>query len=342
MKNVLKKYILNFVWIGLFAFIALYFSLKGDLNSVLHVLSDVNIYWVMVALIFVIIYQVLEGLILRMFGRLYNRNYTLKQACVNSFSAAFFNGITPFQSGGQFAQVYIFSKQGVLASHSVSILLMNFIVYQSTVVLYTLVILLLRYHYYKQIFSHFFMLALIGFLINFIVICSLFLGAKSKRLQDFFVNVVLKIGAKFRLIKDYDVTSEKCRKQLQDFRRELGNLSQNKSVIFFGGIGNIIKLTILYSVPFFCAKALHIDMTGMQFLESIGISAFIYMITSFVPIPGASGGSEGTFVIMFSVLLGQINAKSTMLVWRLVTYYLMILIGAMIFLFNKEINRRDG
>ncbi len=341
MKNILKKYIMNIAWIVLFASIALYFSLKGDFISVLDIVKSAKINWIIVAIVLIMLYQILEGLILYIFAKLYNKDYTLKQGCVNAFTATFFNGITPFQSGGQFAQVYVFNKQKVPPSLSASILLMNFIVYQSTVVLYTFVIVATKFKYYTENYSSFFSLALIGFGISFAVICGLFLGAKSKFLQDFFVKVVLKLGAKLHIVKDYEMSSIKCKRHLEDFRHELINLSKNKNIIVFGAVTNTIKLTMLYAIPYFCAKALNIQLDLSQMIDCIGVCAFVYMITAFVPIPGASGGSEGVFVIMFSFLLDDIGAKSTMLVWRFITYYLVMLIGALVFALNKEINRKE-
>lgn len=341
MKKIFTKYIMNIIWIIVFAVLAVYFSLKGDFETVLNIVQGANFSWVFFSILLIMIYQVIEGGILYSFGKLYNTNYTFKQGCINSITATFFNGITPFQSGGQFAQVYVFNKQGIMPSYAASILLMNFIVYQSTVVLYTLIILMTRFKYYTLNFSSIFSLALIGFGISFAVICSLFLGAKSKLLQNFFVKVVLKMGAKVRIIKDYESSVIKCERQLEDFRKELNNLSKNKDILIIATLGNIVKLTILYAIPFFCAKALGIHLPPIALFETIGICAFIYMITSFVPIPGASGGSEGIFVIMFSFLFGNIGAKSSMLVWRFVTYYFAMFIGALVFSLDKEINRKE-
>lgn len=341
MKAIIKKYVMNFVWIFLFAFVALYFSLKGEFHLIMDTIKNAKVNWIIVAFVFMVVYNLLEGYALSIFGKLYNKVYSFRQGIVNSFCATFFNGITPFQSGGQFAQVYVFNKQGIQPSYSASILLMNFIVYQSIVVLYTLVIVLFKYSYYSKNFSEFFSLALIGFAINFVVIVGLFVGAKSRTLQSFFVNVVLRIGAKVKIVKDYETTAMKVERHLEDFRNELKVLQKNKNILITVSIINVLKLTVLYIVPYFCAKALSLDIAQLHISEFIGITAFIYMITSFIPIPGASGGSEGTFVIMFGFLLGGVGAKSSMIVWRFVTYYLMLILGALVFALDPQINRKE-
>ena len=66
------------------------------------------------------------------------------------------------------------------------------------------------------------------------------------------------------------------------------------------------------------------------------------MITSFFPIPGASGGSEAFFVIMFKKLITipGLNLDSIitsiMLIWRFATFYIGLLIGALVVVFYRE------
>lgn len=62
------------------------------------------------------------------------------------------------------------------------------------------------------------------------------------------------------------------------------------------------------------------------------------MITAFVPIPGASGGSEGVYFMLFSPVLGEIGTPTTLLIWRFVTYYLGLILGGLVFAVDREIN----
>ena len=73
----------------------------------------------------------------------------------------------------------------------------------------------------------------------------------------------------------------------------------------------------------------------------IGICSFVYMITAFVPIPGASGGSEGVYYMLFSPILGSVGTPTSMLIWRFMTYYLGLILGAVVFATNREINRME-
>ena len=334
-----KKYYINILIILLFGGAAIYFSMGDDISSSFQALLHTNPIWILISLLLMCLYYIFDGTILYLFARLYKKTYTFKQGLKNALSGIFWCGITPFSSGGQFAQVYIFNKQGIIPTHSASILLMAFIVYQSILVIYTAIIMIFRFTYYSSIYSSFFSLAILGFLVNLVVIVGLFLGAKSKKVQNFFCNTILLLLHKIRIIKDYDTTKKKVELNLHNFRNELKELQANKKVLMQSIILNILKLTIIYSIPFFVTRALHINVPITQFLDFIGICSFVYMITAFVPIPGASGGSEGVYFLLFNPLIGSATS-TTLLLWRFITYYLGLLIGGVVFATDREINHR--
>ena len=342
MKRVIKKYALNILWIILFAIIAIYFSLRGEYQDIMAVLGGIDVFWLIVIILLAIVPYLFDGLILTIFAKIYKKTYRLKQGIVNALSGGFFNGITPFASGGQFAQVYIFKKQGVETTSGIGILLMNFIVYQIAMVFYTLLILIFKFNKFYTEFSSFVSLALIGFAINAVVIFGLLFGAISHRFQRFLTGTVLLIGHKLHIVKNYEVSKVNLDQRILDFRRELGIMSKHKGTIAVIFVLFLIRLTILYSIPFFTMLSLGRSLPFSEYFDYVGISAFIYMITSFIPIPGASGGSEATYVLLYCYVMGNVMASSSMLIWRFATYYLVMLAGGLTFSLNREINRRTG
>ena len=169
------------------------------------------------------------------------------------------------------------------------------------------------------------------------LILGLFGGAKSKKLQNFVTHTVIKLLNKIHIVKDYEMTCAKIEQYLSDFRSQLKFLEKNIPVLMKSCFYNFIKLTIIYSMPFFAALALNLDVSLNQFFDFIGLCSFIYLINAFLPIPGASGGSEGVYVILFS-FLGSVGTSSSLFLWRFMSYYLGLIIGGLVFSFNREIN----
>jgi len=57
-------------------------------------------------------------------------------------------------------------------------------------------------------------------------------------------------------------------------------------------------------------------------------SAYVMIMGSFVPIPGGTGGLEYGFVNFFGKFLSGSKLSALMLVWRFITYYFCMIIGA--------------
>ena len=199
-KKNIKKYILNVAIILIVGGLSIYFSIGNQLEGTIKSLKHCHLGWLLVVAILMCIFYLINAMNLTLFAKVYKKDYTLKQGIVNAMAGIFFNGITPMASGGQFYQVYAFNKQGIKATYSSSILLMIFIVYQSVLVVYTSIIMLLKFVYFSKLYSGFFSLAFVGFIINLVVISTLFLGAKSEKLQNFLSNNVVKVLAKYGAI----------------------------------------------------------------------------------------------------------------------------------------------
>ena len=88
-------------------------------------------------------------------------------------------------------------------------------------------------------------------------------------------------------------------------------------------------------MSFFCAIALHIPIGFDKMLDVLALSSFVAMVNAFVPLPGSSGGTEASFILMFSTLFNRIDVSSIMILWRVMTYYFQTLLGGVVFLYGK-------
>ena len=338
----LKKYSINILVIFLVSMFSVNLALQGNFKEIQNMFSNVSLFTFVFLLIISFIPHLIEALILKKFAKLYCSTYRYKDGLINALSGSFLSGITPFASGGQFMQAYLFKKQGVQYADSTGLLLMHFILYQICLVGYTLLIVLFKYQEFSNYYNGFLSLALLGFLINSIVIIMLLLGALSYKAQYFLTHTILKIAYKFKLIKESDVSKRKLEKYLIDFREGLKTIRKYPLQMFSIILLFFIKLTILYSLPFCVLFFTQQNMSYQLFFDCFALCAFVYLITAFVPIPGSSGGTEGTYIILFSVLVGEVTGRFSMIVWRFITYYFTILIGCIIFMVYINSSKRRG
>lgn len=339
MKASFKKYVINLAVIFAFAGVAVWFSVRKNFAAVATILANLNIVLIVGLIAIAFLPALIEGYILRTFARLEKEDYSYKEGLLNGLIGSFFSGITPFSSGGQFMQLYLFKDQQIPTPRAAGILLMHFIIYQVCMVSYTLFILIFKFKSLYAEFSTFASLALLGFAFNALVITALICGAVSQKFQMFLTGNVLRLGHKLHLVKDYKGAKLMLDAKLKDFRREITIMKHHRKVIVKCVLCFLVKLTIQYAIPYFCVLALGGEVTPSMFIEYSAVCAFVYLITAFIPIPGASGGSEGTYILLFSHMMGRTLATSSMLVWRFVTYYLLILIGGLSFFYYQSINQ---
>ena len=80
--------------------------------------------------------------------------------------------------------------------------------------------------------------------------------------------------------------------------------------------------------------------TNLNIIETIVATSYIMIMGSFVPIPGGTGGLEYGYMYFFNYLIGGSILTSSMLVWRFVSYYLAMIIGAIVLaLYRKKENK---
>lgn len=325
----MKKYLMNFVLIlGLTGF-ALWLALKDNYQVVLDAISKMSPISLFVVLCWGILYTVVWGLVYLIMGKKYNHKYTFTNGIVCAFVGTFMSGITPSSTGGQFAQAYILKKQGIKVSDGASLLWADFIIYQTTMMIYVTILFLLKFAYYSKQSSWFNMI-LLGYVVNAVVVVALYTMA-------LFPNFMLKLTAwagkimkKIKFIKNPDQKVASWNLQVQSFTKEIKVLSSDKKRIILCSLVNVVRLTLLYSLPFIVARALGINLAPEKMLDVVALSSFVLMANSFIPVPGASGGTEVVFSLMFQSMMGTLTG-AVMVLWRFSTYHIIILIGGIIF-----------
>lgn len=332
MKSNVKKALLNSALIILCSGIVSYIILKDDVSAVLVLLKHTNMLRFGMVAGLVLAGQGILGLILKLLTCLSKPDYTWKEGLINGLVASFFHGITPGASGGQVAQMYVFKKQRVPVSDSASILWMDFILYQSSMVMTVFVLFLLKFHEFFAYRKSLSILIGLGFVVNVLVILGLWMLAHMKWLYTWLSTTGLKLGLFFHVISDEETALTKLNEQLERFAFEVQRLKTHRKVIVQVAGLNVLRQLMTYSVPFLCAWALEIRLDCSQWLDLMALSSFVAMVNCFLPMPGSSGGTEATFVALFSILFTKAEATSIMFLWRFTSFYLILIIGGLTFM----------
>lgn len=306
--------------------IVLYFALKDDFIEKLRYIFSFDIRWLVFAVILMFTYWFLKSLVLYYCTRKFDSKYTLKKSIKLLLDTQFFNAVTPFSTGGQPYQVYRLKKQGISLEQGTNIVIQDFIVYQiALITLGTIAVITnnaLGFFHNDDLLKK---LVLIGYLINLFVIIGLFVVAFNKKGNRVILNMFIKVGAKFKLIKDKDKFLNRSSEIITNFHNNAVVLMKSKWHFIKIILLNFVALCCLYLIPFTLIVGLGENINPFI---AIVTSAYVMLIGSFVPIPGGSGGLEFGFVRFFGFFIGGAKLSSIMIVWRLITYYLGLIVGA--------------
>lgn len=335
-KNNVLKYILNFVILILVIGLVIYFSLKDNFHEIMENIRHFSIFYFILVIVIACLYRIFIAISLYYVTKANNQNYSLKKAIPLSFITQFFNGITPFASGGQPSQVYYLHKENISYPVATNIVLQNFILYQTALILFGFFAILTN-----RIFGLFPQnnligrLVFLGFLVNFIVWIGSFVISFGKKISNFILNRLIGFASKIKLVKEEAATKEKFQNYISHFYENAMTLKNHKKEVVLGILSNVVALGFYYVIPFVIIKGMGIE-TNLTILTTLVASSYVLIIGSFVPIPGGTGGLEYGYVYFFGYFIQGSSLTASMLLWRTITYYLGMVVGGIMMLFYRK------
>ncbi len=310
--------------IGLLIYLCV--SENGLINLVKNV-GRINKKFLLIALLFQLLNLFIDICLAYIFIRTSVKGYRFTNAFKVSMVGQFFSAITPAASGGQPMQLYTLIKQGIDPGLATSALVQKFLVYQSLITAYGALAIVLSFKYFVNVISNImWFFAIFGFVTQALVIIAILFFSLNKELTKKIIDFIFNFMSKIHVIKNPEGKVSKLEDQLNYFYKNNKELYSNKKLLIATYTSCFMQITCMYVIPYFIYKSFNLSGAGV--LNIICSQAFVSMSSSFVPLPGASGASEGMFYMFFSLYFTQDTIKSAVLLWRLITYYLTILISA--------------
>ena len=245
----------------------------------------------------------------------------VQTSVITSMIGQLFNCITPFASGGQPVQAYYMVRRGMPVGKASSVLLAKFIVYQTVLAFYSGAVLTFAYRSFTRNISGFSRLALIGFVVNTAVVAVLFCVGFFPRITGSFFHSCTAILGRLRVVADPEAADANIDREIAAFHQGFTQLRREGRLMLAMAGMTVLQLTAFFLVPYCVLMALGIP--RLQMAEVVAAAAFILMISSFVPLPGASGGAEGSFYMFFQMFFKSSGSVSVaILLWRMFTFFL--------------------
>lgn len=323
---ILKKHKKTFslIFIVLSAIIMLFILFKNDdLINLSKVIKDININYIIIALLFIFIFWFIEAaLIFALIIKFTDRKRTFKNfwlAMKVTMIGQYYSNITPMATGGQPVQLYILKDDNISLSNGTAILISKFLLFQIGVTIYSVFLaiykikLLLNYSNSASAF------VIAGLILNTIMLSTILLIAFNQqillKLSGAFYNLLFKI----HVIKDTKKLMNKSENFITEYKESIGKLREDYWFTIKMYAVTFLQLTVYFSTTFFVYKSFNLSKSNI--IDIICLQSFLYMAVSFIPTPGTAGASEIGFLLLFGHLFPTNIISTALLLWRGIYYY---------------------
>ena len=337
-KKILK-YALNIALILIITFLTLHLIFKEqELPAIIRDLKSADKRWIAGGAAAAVAFVAGESVIIHYMLRVLEQKTSFFRCLKYSFIGFFFSYITPSSTGGQPMQMYHMKKDKIKIGYSTLIMLLITIAYKSVLILMALGFLMFNFGTVEQYAGDMKWLIVLGFVLNLSFIALLLLvflkpiWARALGIKN------VGLLSKLRVIKrkNKDKYTEKVIRICDTYAMGADYIKKNLAVVFKIFVLTALQRICLFSVTWIVYKAY--GLSGTSFIDILTLQIIIAVAVEMLPLPGAAGISEGCFLLTFTEIFGEGLVKPALLINRGITFYLILLIGAVVTLGAHIIN----
>ena len=309
-------------------------SLVMDRTQVIESIRKVKAVYFLVPFLLFVASHVVDSLRLKLVLAQFRIRISFLQAFYNSAVGTFFTNITPMTAGGQPFQIYHLSVVGVPPETSTNVIMSRFVEQAMTSLLISLFFLTqiswiastlrmgARLMYVALGISLVMTLLLLMLLIR-----PHFIGRLAIALERTFLGRLIgRVSGKHNWAPSLHRWSHRLR---ENVRMLWSEKTWAMVLDILLGATNIVLHA--YSLLFVLEG---VTGTKLPFLEVVTTYVILWQVVFYIPTPGASGGVEGAFALVYSGLTGALGPTViAVFVWRLATYYMLLLFDGFVYAF---------
>lgn len=328
-KSGIKSLVISISLFLLLLFLTFWLIFKDqDLARIFDIVGNANLWWILAGLLLMVGYFGVQAWNVKSVLESLGEKVPWKKMFKFTLIEFFFCAMTPSATGGQPMEIYYMSKEGISAPKATMAIFVQLCGYQiSVMTLGIFSVLFLPYKLPPGVFMFF----LIGLLINGIALLVLLCCVFFPKIAHPVVHSVVRIAKKLHYRK-VDRMEEKLEDSLNQYAENATYIKKHKKQ-FLKAIGRVfIQVSLYYIVPFCIYKAF--GFSEHNVFELFAMQSVLFLATAGFPIPGAVGLSETVFLALYGSVFGAEIISSAMLLNRGVTFYIFVIISAIIVLAN--------
>lgn len=313
--------------------ILIYFCFKDNsLSVLLNIFPKLDKLYLFLSVILMVLYWIFDALSIRELSP--NLFSSFFEYFKLTMYGLFYGSITPFSSGSQASQILMLKNNNISYGKSISILSKKLFISQICTVVISSLSILFRSHKFKDSILGFRILTSVGLLIQCSgILLIVFFYINKKKLMNI-INLIFRLTEKLKIIKH-------SKKICVDVENNLSYLMENNFSInnkFTVFIYSFLQIISFYMISFFISKSF--GLPGFPIIDIVSAQVFVSLLSIANPLPGSAGTAEGSFVLLHRQFFDEKDILPSMILFRLINYYLNLIVGLVVILLNKK-NRNN-
>lgn len=331
-----RNTIIRFSYIGAtILVIALIMVFNEDFHNVPEVIAGLSPLWMLGAAGCLVIYWLTDGWLLHditsyMSPTKMNFGKSFKIGLIGLYYCA----LTPSASGGQPVQVAYMAREKVKIGTGTCVVLIKFIAYALTCIIFYLVSLAFLNEYYLTNYTAMYWLSFLGFIIMIIAVAIVILSIVNRTwILKLGNGIITLFSEKIKAIKNPDSARENFEKTITDYGEAGKYIIKHKARAVGSLLISLLNIGFLFAITYFIYRGFNLDTESFPMVMML--QSLLYSAINYFPTPGGAGMSESGFYIVMQAFFPDAFVFAAMIIWRIFTYYLILIVGSLIVVIDQ-------
>lgn len=337
MKKTTKTSIFRFAYIGVtvlvIILIGIFNSNFEDLGSAIR---NINLFWLLLAFASMVAYWLTDAWLLQYITDAISADQnrlSFKSSLKIGIIGLYYSALTPTSVGGQPMQVMYMSREKIPVGRSSCIVVIKFLAYSLTVITYYFLAHALLGADYLKNSPAIYWLSIVGVFLNAIALALFVLSILKEKLILAMGHGLIGFLHKIKILKDPEKPTENFNKTIAEYTGTAKYLQGRMHKMAVAYVISFLNIGFMFMITYFVYRAF--GLADYSYVSIMAVQALLYVAVSYFPLPGAAGASEGGFFAIFSAFFPQNILFMAMLMWRIMTYYIILAVGSLVVVFDE-------
>lgn len=322
----LKSYSNVIYLILLTSITALIIVTQVDTKLFIETIQQTKVGFLLLGILCIFIYWILEAYMLSKLIRRENPSEKFSFAFTLTIIGQYYNLLDPSSSGGQPLQLYEMSKKNYGLGAGTAVLVQKYALYQVTITFLAITATIFTITELHQSLIAAKWLIVIGLTLNIAAVFFIFTLIFSPKAGKKILLSGGKLLLKLHILKNPEKYYKKVDHFVGEYKLAIKSFKSQKGETLRLFLVSVVQMVIFYSVTYWVYLSLGLNSTNA--LTIICLQAILYVAVAFIPTPGAAGGAEAGFLLIFGPIYGVVNAPIAMILWRIISFYFILIFGA--------------